>query len=493
MSDKDGVVDETRSVLDGSISFVVGQVGRKLIGLVTTVLLARLLTVEDFGVLTFGLTVVGVAAVFGRLGTSQSLLKLLPKYADDTRKQRRTFTVAVGTVLFGIVLFGTVLAASADLINDASIGAEQFPALLRVLVFVMAANVLFEVVIHAFGGLQRIRYKMIVKDGIKTLFRSASIVLALYYGASILGIAATLAVGLGVGVALSVFLLVRVVKMWPTASVTADDAREFLGFSLPLTLQDGGSVLYKQVDLLMIGVLLSSPQVSAFKIATTITIYLGFPLRAINQMFVPLSSRMHESDDSEELDRLFGTVTRWSITLTLPVAAAVVIYRQDLLSVFGQGYVNSSALVLVLVVQYVVLNATGPSGQLLVMTNNHYYQVVNQWVFGVLNVILNYLLIVQMGVLGAALATVTTTTLANITRAVEVWYLEGMSPIDSTFLKPVIAVIPAIGVMYAISYWHHQFAFIVLGTIVGGVTYVASLVVFGIEEEDQRLLTELRS
>jgi len=492
MSDEDGVVDETKSVLNGAMSFVVGQVGRKLIGLVTTALLARLLTVEDFGVLMFGLTVVGVVAVFGRLGTSQSLLKLLPKYADDPRKQRRVFTVAVGTVLFGVVLFGTVLAASADLINDVSIGAEQFPALLQVLVFVMAANVLFEVVVHTFGGLQRIPYKMVVKDGIKPLFRSASILLALYYSTSILGIATTLAVGLVIGVALSVLLLARVERIWPTAGVTVDDTREFLGFSLPLTLQDGGSVLYKQVDLLMIGLLLSSPEVSAFKIATTVTVYLGLPLRAVNQMFVPLSSEMYENGELKSLNDLFGTVTRLSLTPTLPAAVAVVIYRQELLAVFGSEYTNYAALVVVLTFQYVVLNATGPSGYLLVMTNNQYYQLVNQWVFGILNVVLNYVLILQFGVVGAAVATVTTTVLANVTRAVGVWYLEGMSPIKISILKPLAATLPAAGVMYAFSLQPHGLAFIV-GAFVGGLTYLGALILLGVKKEDQKLIADLLS
>jgi O-antigen/teichoic acid export membrane protein len=328
---------------------------------------------------------------------------------------------------------------------------------------------------------------------IKPVSRNGAILLALFLGYSIIGITVALIVGFGIGLVISIIVIRKAGNVAASMNISRDDITEFLRFSIPLTIQDSGSILYKQIDILMIGFLLVSADVSFFKIATVSTVYLILPLQALSQMFVPIASELYEKDNTKELNRLYHIVSRWALTASLFPAAAVIIFREELLTVFGSEYTAASFLVIIFVFRGIIINITGPSGNMLVMTNRQNYQVLIQWVFGVANVILNYILILQLGLIGAAIATTTTTILANISRVVLLWQLEDMHPYKRKSIKPFVAVLPAVAGMYLVLIKSSGVMSLVSGSVIGGSIYLTSIYFLGVEETDKKAIKKLCS
>jgi len=489
--DDEAFLGQIRPILDGAASFFSGYIARKAIGLLTTVMLARVLTMDSFGILIFGLSVIGVVKKFGKLGSASSFLKLIPKYVDDTHQQHKIITIGITVTAIGTVVSAGALFWYAPQINELSIGADQFPAVLKILSVVMILEVFIDVCSSLLRSMKRPRFQVIIKDGIKPLLRNGAILTALYLGSSVIGVATALAIGFAVGLIISVLMVRKVGNVAISVNFNRKDVSEFLSFSIPLTFHSSASILYKQIDIFMIGLLLASADVSVFKVGVTATTYLILPTQALNQIFTPISSELYEKEKYDDIATLYHVVTRWALTLSLLPVSAVLIFRHELISIFGSEYIAASGLVVIFVIREFIINSTGPSGQLLVMMNRQNYQVVVQWVFGILNVTLNYILILWMGVLGAAIATVSTTVLAQISRVVMVWYLEDMQPFRIHMIKPFISLIPATIGMYYILTNYNGLVSLIFGTIFGGVIYLTGIYLMGLEDEDKLVFSNI--
>jgi len=137
--------------------------------------------------------------------------------------------------------------------------------------------------------------------------------------------------------------------------------------------------------------------------------------------------------------------------------------------------------------------AVGPSGFLLMMTDHQYLTLLNQWALGILNIVLNYFLILEYGVNGAAIATATTLTVINLLRVLEVWYAEGLTPYSRQFWKPLAAgAIGGVGI-YVSKIFFDGFVLLIVGSITGFACFSVALLVFGISPRDKTLLKKIIS
>jgi O-antigen/teichoic acid export membrane protein len=486
-----GFLRNIQSILEGAAAYFVGQIGSKIIAFIGMVAMTRTLSPDSFGVFSFVVSLVGVISVLCKVGTDKALLKLIPKYTNNPQQQSRIATVAVVWAVFGCLLAIPLMLVFEQAINVRTVNDPRFSSVFRIFIIGMILQVFVGLCIALLRSLQRPRLQILVQNFLRPGLRAGGILLALLLGYSIIGISVGIIVGLLAVLLLGIYLTNRSRSLKFTTAIRREDFIEFSRFSIPLTLQDTGTILYKHVDILMVGWLLTSGDVAAYKVAFAATAYFTLPLNGMIQIFTPISSQLFEDGKLEELEKLYAVVARWSFTLTLLPAAAAIIYRDPLLSIFGTSYTTAGMLVVLFIVSAVVVNVTGPSGNMLVMMNHQYYQLANSWVFGLLNIGLNYVLMLQFGVIGAAAATVTTNILANITRAIQVWYLERMMPISTLLRKPLIAVFPPALIMYVLSLQHYGIIGMIGGTIIGGILYLGILYALGIETQDQEVFREL--
>jgi len=211
------------------------------------------------------------------------------------------------------------------------------------------------------------------------------------------------------------------------------------------------------------------------------------PLGGINQLFPPVASRLHADGDRATLETVYATVTRWSITASVIIALPLFLYREPVLAVFGPEFVVGGSVVALFVLGQLFNAAAGPANDLLTMTDHQYAVMTNHVVFGLLNVALNYVLILQLGLVGAAVATAGVLAGLNVVRVIEVWYFEGVVPYTTELWKPLAATGVAGAVMIALSGVLGGYALVVVGATAGGCAFVLSLAAFGIAEQDREL------
>ena len=235
----------------------------------------------------------------------------------------------------------------------------------------------------------------------------------------------------------------------------------------------------------MVGFFLTSTAVGIYNVTLIVAAILSLPLAAFNQLFPPVASRLYSNGNLEELNRVFSIVTRWTLTSSLFLGLVAALYRTEILGLFGPEFTAGAAVLAFFVASQLLNNAVGPSGYLLMISGHQYVLLANQWVFGVLNVVLNYYFILEYGLIGAALATATIGALNNVARLLEIWYLEGLFPYTRGFLKPLVASGGAASTMYGLHFVLAGVPLLVAGIVVGLVTYGGLIWLLGIERADR--------
>lgn len=234
----------------------------------------------------------------------------------------------------------------------------------------------------------------------------------------------------------------------------------------------------------MVGLFLPSAAVGIYNIAVLVSQLVSLPLSAFGQLFPPIASELYSKGKINELSSLYSRVTRWMFTIALLPGLAVIVYAETVLRIFGSEFTTGTSILVLFSIAQLMNAAVGPSGHLLMMTNHQYLTMVNQWIIGLLNIVLNYFLLQEYGLVGAALATAGALALINIVRVVELWYTEGLVPYREAFFKPISAGIIAGGAMEAGKLFFSGYLLPIVGTAVGGALFVAVLYILGIEQDD---------
>lgn len=494
MTKQDSNDDYLFSITKGASLHFVGKIILNIFGFLLHFVLTRGLGAGLYGIYAYCKTILTLSQVFTNLGSSTSLLRYLPRYQKDPESQNFILGMATFTSFIGSFLMLLVLVFGAPYISDVTLDDSKFVSALRIFSLILIFSTLTKVITSTFRSLEELKYEILVNKIAGPLIRILAVISVLVFGLSLIGVTLGLLVASFVILSFSVYLLIRNFDIRPSLKINeinSEEVYEYYNYSIPLTFIHVGDVLLNRVDILMIGFFFSSTIVGVYNIAVLVAGILSLPLSAFNQLFPPISSRLHEKGDSDKVNSLYKTLTRWIFTISLILSIELIAFRNELLNIFGEGFSEGTLVLVLFVVGQMFNSAGGANGYLLMMTDHQYVMLVNQWIFGILNIILNYIFIMEYGFIGAALATVTILAAINITKTIELWYLENLFPYSKTYLKPIFAGVVTIGSLYVIHIPISGVNRLIIGGIIGFVIYLLVLISLGTELEDRELISEI--
>jgi O-antigen/teichoic acid export membrane protein len=476
--------ESLRSILGGASVFVTGQAFVKLAGFAINWLLVRGLGPELYGVYSYAKTFIDVSATLTTLGSDVAVLRFLPASEDDQARQNRVLSMASLATLFGSLSIAGGLFVLAPTINQFTLEQPLFVATLQVFALALPFDALSKLVSGTFRGIELPTYQVFVAKFLRPVLRLTAVALALLVGYSLLETIGALVIA-SVGIFLVAgFVLFRRTAFRLAPPDSAAETYEFLDYSVPLMFSRAGSVLYNRVDIFVVGFLLSSEAVGFYNVGFLVSSVVTLPLVGLSQIFTPIASRLFEADDYAGLESIYSTITRWTFTTSLFAALFALVYAREILALFGPTVVRGAPVLQLFAVGQLLNAGVGPSNDLLIMTDHERLSFVNHWVFGVANVILDYVFVREFGFVGAAFATAGILGLLNVARWLELRYLEGLSPYSRTYYKPLVAGMGAVLVMYAATFFVSGILLLLSGGVASAIVFGLMLYLLGIETED---------
>lgn len=291
----------------------------RLLTLITTAILARVLTPEDFGVVGFATVAITYLAVAQDLGLGGALIY------ERERPQSAANLVFTWNLILGAALF-IVAFSTAPFVAD-FFDTPEVTSLMRVLSLTFVIAPLGSVHLILLQRDLDFRRKMAPDVGNSLIKAVVSIALA-FAG---LGVWA-LVIGQVAGTLVSVVLAWWVVRWRPKLRVDWSLSKELMAYGLPLFLVDVIYVVTGNIDYLIVGRVLGATALGIYTLAYRLPEILVLGVVAVlSRALFPAFSRARESPDA--LRRGFLDSVRYVVIFTTPLCVGMFITAEPLVMV----------------------------------------------------------------------------------------------------------------------------------------------------------------
>jgi O-antigen/teichoic acid export membrane protein len=215
---------------------------------------------------------------------------------------------------------------------------------------------------------------------------------------SLIGNAATLLLGL-------ILLWRSVAALGPEKGSNPSLSQEIFPLAIPLWISSLAFLLLNQADIFMLGTLRSEQEVAVYGIALRLAQLISVPLFMFNAVLPPIIAKLYIQGEKKQLERVLRIAASLAFIFSVLCTILFMVFGGDLLTLlFGKTYVQAYWLLIILSIGQVVNVATGSCGMLLMMSGYHRQYMTITLVNGGFCIVLLYLLIPQVGSLGAAIA-----------------------------------------------------------------------------------------
>ena len=181
-------------------------------------------------------------------------------------------------------------------------------------------------------------------------------------------------------------------------------SRAWLFTILPLALMTGMQSLSSQVDILMLGNMGMPSDVGVYKIVVSGAALAVFGLQVVNMVITPKLASAFAKKDTYEAQKTASIGSLISFGLTFPVVLVFYFFGTEILNlVFGSEYVIGYRALLIISLGQAVNAFFGSSISILTMSGNEKFVIKGMSLSTIVNILLNLALIPHLGIDGAAL------------------------------------------------------------------------------------------
>lgn len=386
-------------------------------------LLARWFGPEVFGEYIYVFTWITVLALIAKLGLDTATLRFVSAYAGlEQWGKLRGFLIT--SRVAGLLV--SALAAAVGLLLLWMLGESSPPGLVRTfqLGFVLLPlMVLMQLNAAHLQALKRPGLAQVPQDIIRPVILVSGA--TLWVGMAIEPSASTVmgleALATFVSLMFAWWVLAKHLVRNVGATPATYEVRGWLVASFPMLMTSGAQLILAKADIIMVGALMSPTEAGKYAVASLLAGLVTFLVGTANQVIAPAISQLFTQNLIEDLQRMVSISALAISALTLPLVIVLLVFGRDFLLLFGVEFADQYNVLTVLMIGQIVIVLWGSVGFLLTMTE---YQVMASWVVGgssILNIVLNFILIPQFGLIGAAAATSLTVSARSMVLGFFVW------------------------------------------------------------------------
>ncbi|UVK49464.1 oligosaccharide flippase family protein (plasmid) [Mesorhizobium sp. AR07] len=421
----------TRRLSHASVWALFIYAGGAALTFAAQLVIARLVGVVSYGIYTYAFAWITLLSYGSTLGFHVSVLRFVPAYEATNQ-----FPMALGFIQFGfkasvaaaflVAIVGALIVTGSprnldpELATSMLIGMATLPL---ITIYLAGAGI-----VRAFGGVvSSLLPERIVRDGLVLALLGLAAFLTPWHMDATIGMWTLL-----VSSAVAVFITgVNVRRLWPADLSSVQPAyalQDWWPSLLPITIMTFVDILMGRTGVMLLGWSGVIKGAGIFAVGSSMAMLLTLPRVAVSTAFGPAISRLFARKDSAALQALFGRATVLSFAGGAALALPLLVFTEPLLRAFGGEFASGVQITRLLVIGQLLVAATGPQQQLMIMTGHERAAAILMSVVATLNVLGCVVGIAMYGAVGAAIVTSAMMVIWSVAQAVYVHLRLGILP-----------------------------------------------------------------
>lgn len=197
--------------------------------------------------------------------------------------------------------------------------------------------------------------------------------------------------------------------------------KDIIRRSAPMAVSAASFLLMQSLDILMLANFTNFELVAYYGSAVKLTMIIALVLASVNSVITPQIAELYASSKIARLNENIKKGTRLIFLITFPMIIVLGIFPTFILGLFGENYISAKSALWILLAGQAINSLCGSVGVYLNMTGKQksFQKILISAL--ILNIVLNYFLIPDFGMAGAAIATSTSMVLWNIIAVIYVY------------------------------------------------------------------------
>lgn len=416
-----------RELISGASVNFVAKILATILGLISSVLLARFYGAETVGTIATITSIVNIGTIFALAGFGTLAMKLISTTTSKTyigNTQRLYLKLLLINTSHGILVGSTLFFFLTRTSLTGQLNLQANPLLPSVIILFTTLLAISSNTLRGLGDYKKyssldfsgsLFVILIVTASILTNASSHAIV-HVYFSAQVL--ACFLAFFL---VAVQFSSMRKQIDLDIDQQEPTPKVKNLYTQALPMLGVAASQILILNIDILFIGYFRSQESVGVYSVYIKLVAITAFATSAINSMFAPKVAVLFDQGKTDALKTFVKQTTLISSALVVFLAGSMLFGHKFILKLYNNVFLENLSAMYILLTSTVIHSCFGAVGFFLNMTGQQRVFLKIMLLACMVNITLNLLLVPNFGMQGAAIATLMTTILWNFIATVVIF------------------------------------------------------------------------
>lgn len=466
-----------------------------VLGFVITIwMYPNILSAEQYGLTRVLLSLAMVSTQLANLGTQNTIIRYFPFFRSQENKHHGFLFLSLVIPFIGIILLSIVLFFFRPTIIQYFIERSELLVEYYWFILPLAFFILFY---HVFSSFVRALYDTVMSSFLMNIVIRIliALVLIIYLFDWISFWQFMILFVLSYAIIMICLLIYTLKKFSANLKPDFDFLKKsllknMLNYSIFAFFGGIASIVVSNIDIIMLSSLAGLEDTGIYAIAFYIGSAITIPRKSIHQISSPLIASAFKAKDYNLIENIYRRSSLNQMIAGGFVFCGVIVNIDNLMDILPPEYTGGAVVIIVIALANIFDMATGLNGAIILNSKHYRFDLYSTLLLIGVTVVLNYLLIPEYGILGAAIGTGAAVILYNSLKVLYVWIRLSMQPFELQILPVLLIGTSTLLIIFQIPMLANTYFDILLRSILVVLLYGLPIVILNISDEINQLVLD---
>lgn len=424
-------------------STVLSYVGVALGFVITIWLYPAILTTEQYGLTRVIIALTAVSSQFAKLGIDNTIIRYFPYFNEGTQKRHGFLFLILMVPMLGFLLLAIVLMVGQDFIiqyfeKRSALLVDFYPLVLPMVLF----SLFFNVITNFIKALYNIVASTFLHEIVVRILVVISLVLYFLGSITFQQFMLLFVLNYGVILALLVFYLFKnhAVSLRPDLEFLSKPlVKDMAKYGLFAFMGGVASIAVANIDIIMLSALAGLEDTGIYAIAFYVGSAITISRKAIYNISSPIIADAFKEKNYAFINDIYKRSSLNQLLGGGLLFCGILANLDNLMRMLPPEYAGGSLVIILIASAYLFDMTTGLNGAIILNSERYRFDLYSTLFLIAITITLNYLLIPDYGILGAAIGTTVAISLYNLMKVIFVAVVFDMQPFRVSML-PILLI-----------------------------------------------------